>query len=208
MTVGRAEIADVQTGEDVVRLFAEHRLQVVVAAQDSLFPPFIHKMQLHRQTVEPPTPFVVGRAGGQIDQVLRETAFERVDGHVVVVQHDKQVVLVHRGVVQSLERQAACHRAVTDNSHHIAFFIGAAGYIKAQGRRYAVARVSRNERIVFALRRIGKRRQTFELTVRMEAVATAGQNLMRVGLMTYIPNELVVRCVEYIVKRYRQFDSA
>ena len=119
MTVGRTEIADVQTREDIVRLFAEHRLQVVVAAQDSLFPPFIHKMQLHRQTVEPPAPFVVGRAGGQIDQVLRETAFERVDGHMVVVQHDKQVVLVHRGVVHALESQSACHRSVTYDSNRI-----------------------------------------------------------------------------------------
>ena len=45
-----------------------------------------------------------------------------------------------------------------------------------------------DERIVFALRGIREGRQTFELPIGMKAVATTGENLMRVSLMTYVPN--------------------
>ena len=47
--------------------------------------------------------------------------------------------------------------------------------------------MSGNKRIVLALRGIREGRQTFELPVGMKAVATTGENLMRVSLMTYVP---------------------
>ena len=50
---------------------------------------------------------------------MRETAFERVDSHMIVVEHDKQIILVHRGVIQSLECQTAGHSAVTDDGNHV-----------------------------------------------------------------------------------------
>ena len=51
MSVGRTEITDVQTREDIVRLLADHRLEVVVAAKPSLPFMLVHKVHLLRQLV-------------------------------------------------------------------------------------------------------------------------------------------------------------
>ena len=68
--------------------------------------------------------------------------------------------------------------------------------------------MSGDERVVLALRGVRERRQAFELPVGMEAVATTRENLMRVSLMAYVPDEFVVGRVEDIMQGYRQFDSA
>ena len=120
VSVGRTEIADVETREDITALFGEYRFEAVVASQHSAALAFVHTVQLSRNAVEVPSPAVVSFAGRQIHKVLGETAFERVNRHVIVVEDDKQVVFVHRGVVQSLERQAACHSSIADNGDHIA----------------------------------------------------------------------------------------
>ena len=61
-------------------------------------------------------------------------------------------------------------------------------YIQTERRRDRIARMSGDKRIVLALRGIREGRQTFELPIGMKAVATTGENLMRVSLMTYVPN--------------------
>ena len=119
MSVGRTEITDVQTREDIARLLAEHRLEVVVAAKPSLPFMLIYKVHLLRQLVQSPPPFVIGRTGRQIHEILRDTALERINRHVVVIEHDQQVVLVHRGVVQSLKSQTACHRSIAYDGYGI-----------------------------------------------------------------------------------------
>ena len=120
MSVRRTEITDVETREDIARLLAESGFETVVAAQDGTSLALIYQMQLGCQLVQTPTQTVVSGAGRQIHQVLRETAFERVDRHMVVIEHDEQVVLVHRGVVQSLECQTARHRSIAYDCHDVA----------------------------------------------------------------------------------------
>ena len=56
------------------------------------------------------------------------------------------------------------------------------------------------ERVVFALKRRGEGAQTVQLTVRAERLAPTRENLMAVCLMTYVPDEEVVRGVIDIVK--------
>ena len=63
----------------------------------------------------------------------------------------------------------------------------------------------RDKRVVLALRRIGERTQTLELPVCREPVSAPRQYLMRISLVTYIPYQLILRRVEYVVQRYRQF---
>ena len=120
MTVGRTEITDVETREDIAGLLTENSLQTVVTTQHR--PPFafVHQVQLLRDLVQTPTPFIVRRTGRQVHQVLRDTAFERIDGHMVVVQHDQQVVLIHRGVVKTLKGQTTRHGTIPYDSHYIA----------------------------------------------------------------------------------------
>ncbi len=62
--------------------------------------------------------------------------------------------------------------------------------------------------IVFALGALGETRQAIRLTQRANPVAASGQNLVRIGLMTHIPDQTVVRRVEQVVQGDRQLDDA
>ena len=160
-------------------------------------------MQFLRYLIEPPPPFVIGLAGCQINEILGESALERVDRHVVVVEHNQQVVLIHRGVVQSLESQTAGHRPVADDSYDV--LVSADIHAQRSGNR--VAGMSCDEGVVLALCGVGEGREPFELSVCMKTVPSTREDLMRVSLMTYVPNELVLRGVEHIMEGYRQLDS-
>ena len=64
------------------------------------------------------------------------------------------------------------------------------------------------ERVVFALGALGEAGEAAALAQRADAVAPAGQNLVRIGLMADVPDEAVARRVEHVVQRDRQFDDA
>ena len=64
------------------------------------------------------------------------------------------------------------------------------------------------EAVVFALGALGEARQPAALTQRPDAVAPAGQDLVRVGLMADVPDQPVVRRVEHVVQRNGQLDDA
>ena len=119
VTVCRSEITNVQSREDIARLLGEDRFEAVVTAQDSTPFALIYQVQFGGQLINAPTPFVISRAGGQVHEILRDTALERVNRHVVIIEHNKQVVLIHRGVVQSLESQTAGHSSIADDRYDI-----------------------------------------------------------------------------------------
>ncbi len=64
------------------------------------------------------------------------------------------------------------------------------------------------ERVVFALRALGETRKPAALPDRADTVAPAGQDLVRVRLMTDIPDQPVMRRVEDVVQRHGQLDDA
>ncbi len=64
------------------------------------------------------------------------------------------------------------------------------------------------ERVVFTLKRTRKRKNATKLAIGAETVASACENLVAVGLMTYIPYDTVVGRVEHIVECHRQFHHA
>ena len=216
MSVGRTEVTNVQTCEDIIRLFGERRFPVVVSPQHRPAFLFVDQVHLLRQTVEPPSPPVIGRTRRQVHEILGKTAFERVDSHMVVIEHNEQVVLVHRGVVQSLKSQTARHSSVSDDGYGMMAFLFERGglfslseaicYVDSQRRGNRITRVPCDECIVLALARIRERTESFELAVGMKTVATSGKNLMGISLMAYVPNQFVLRSVEYIMQRHRQFD--
>ena len=53
-----------------------------------------------------------------------------------------------------------------------------------------------------------ERRETTVLADRLQLLAPAGENLVGVGLMTYVPEDLVVRRVQQRVQRYGQLARA
>ena len=64
------------------------------------------------------------------------------------------------------------------------------------------------ERVVFALRAPGEAGQPAALTQGADAVAPAGQYLVRIGLVPDIPDQPVLRRVEHRMDRDGQFDHA
>ena len=64
------------------------------------------------------------------------------------------------------------------------------------------------ERVVFAFRALGEAGEAAALAQRADAVAPAGQDLVRIGLMADVPDDAVARRVEHVVQRDRQLDDA
>ena len=66
----------------------------------------------------------------------------------------------------------------------------------------------RAERVVFALGALGEARQAAALAQRADAVAPAGEDLVRIGLVADVPDQPVARRVEDVVQRDGQLDHA
>ena len=64
------------------------------------------------------------------------------------------------------------------------------------------------ERVVFALGALGEAGQPAALAQGADAVAPAGQDLVRIGLVADVPDQPVVRRVEDVMQRDGQFDHA
>ena len=64
------------------------------------------------------------------------------------------------------------------------------------------------ERVVIALGALGEAGQAAAGAQRADAVAAAGQDLVRIGLMADVPDQAVARGVEDVVQRRGQFDDA
>ena len=77
-----------------------------------------------------------------------------------------------------------------------------------QRRRDRRRRVRRAEGVVIALGAEGEARQAAALAQRADAVPPPGQDLVRIGLVADVPDQLVVRRIEQVMKRHRQLDDA
>ena len=66
----------------------------------------------------------------------------------------------------------------------------------------------RAKRVVFALRALGEAGEPAALAERADAVAPAGQDLVRIGLVADVPDEPVARRVEDVVQRDGELDHA
>ncbi len=64
------------------------------------------------------------------------------------------------------------------------------------------------ERVIFAFGALGEAGQAAALPQRADAVAPAGENLVRVGLVADVPDQPVSRRVKDIVERDCQLDDA
>ena len=64
------------------------------------------------------------------------------------------------------------------------------------------------ERVVLALGALGEAREAAGLAQRADAIAPAGEDLVRVGLMADVPDQAIGRRVEHAVQRDGQLDHA
>ena len=135
-------------------------------------------------------------AAHQPRQVLVERAHGWADRHVVVVEHHQQVggdtAMRHTPVVQGLKGHARTHGAVADDGHGFAVFtleLRAQGH--AQRRRNRGGGVRGTEGVVLAFVAARKSRQAAQLAQGVEALAPAGEDLVRIGLVAHVPHQTV-----------------
>ncbi len=128
-------------------------------------------------------------------QVGRERADVRVDGHLVVVQHHQEVLLLQvPGVVQRLEGHAGRHGAVADQRDHDAVLAPmqlAPGH--AEGGRDRGARVAGTEVVVLGFGAPQELGDAVLLPDGVEGQSPAGQHLVRVALVADVEHEAISR---------------
>jgi hypothetical protein len=126
-----------------------------------------------------------------------------------IVQHDDEVAARVPGVVEPLVRQPAAERAVAEDRGDlevVAVEVASGGH--AEGGRDGRARVPGAEGIVRALGPLEEAGQAVLLAQRVEAVAAAGEQLVRVALVPHVPDELIARGLEHVMQRDGELDDA
>ena len=140
---------------------------------------------------------------------IAQGADRRRDRHVIVVEDDDQLVAGRGGVVHRLIGHAGAHRAVADDRDRAPGIAGQlVGDRKAERGGDRGRAVGRSERVVFALAAAGEAAEAAALAERADAVAAAGDDLVRIGLVADVPDQPVGRRVEHIMDRDRQLDHA
>jgi hypothetical protein len=151
----------------------------------------------------------VGAARPQLRQIGRHGADRRRDRHVVVVEDDDQAGIHGAGVVHRLVGHAGRHGAVAYHRDDVAVLhLLVARDRHAERGRDRGRRMGGAERVVLALRPLGEAGQAAALAQRADAVAPAGDDLVRIGLVADVPDQPVGRGVEHIVQRNGELDHA
>jgi hypothetical protein len=64
------------------------------------------------------------------------------------------------------------------------------------------------ERIIFAFRPFGETGKSAAGTQRANPIAPAGQDFVRIGLVSNVPNQSVCRGIEYVMQRNGKLDNS
>ena len=144
----------------------------------------------------------IGAAGDEPRQIGRHGADRRRDRHVVVVEDDDQPLVARAGIVHRLIGHAGRHGAVADHGDDIVLLaVEVARHRHAEAGRNRGRGMRGAERVVFALGALGEAGQAAALAQRADAVAPAGEDLVRIGLMADVPDQPVGRA-------YRRHNAA
>ncbi len=143
-------------------------------------------------------------------EVARQRADVGRDRHPVVVEQDDDRRALAAGLMHGLERHAAGQRAVADDRDDVPVLAVAAAHrlldpdrVADRGRGVAGA-----HDVVLGLVDRAERRQALVLADRVQLIAAAGQDLVRIGLVADVPEDLVARGVEQRVQRDRDLAGA
>ena len=142
-------------------------------------------------------------------EVLAHAANVWSDAHFIVIQDDGHLCLQMRGVVERFKGHAAGHGAVADDGDDIAVFVKEiARHSEAVCCRDRGAGVACAEIVVDALAALWKTGHAAVLSERVETVVAPGEQLMHIGLMADVPDELVLWKIVHIMQRQRDLDDA
>jgi hypothetical protein len=207
MAVDRPEITQVQRFEQVTAP-ADKALDAVVDLAGNLAAEVTAHGELAQRLPDVVLQLVIRLGSGDVREIFLQRADIRVDAHTVVIQDDQQVRIRNTRMVHSLEGQARRHRAIADDRHRFAVSLALIFGCHRHAQRSAdrSRRMPHTKTVVFTLAPVREPAQPVVLSIGCEPVPSACQDLMTVGLMTYIPDQLVIRCIKNVVKGDSQFD--
>ena len=135
-------------------------------------------------------------------QILIQAAVVLGDGHIIVVDKDDEVAVQLGRIVERLERFAAAERTVADDGYHIAVLALEVAALRQTARKaHRGGGVADDEVVVLALVRIAVTGNVVVVLLVQECILTAGQHLVRIGLVGNVEHELVFRGLKNAVQR-------
>ena len=150
-----------------------------------------------------------GTGRQELGEIRAHGADRRRDRHVVVVEDDDESAVARAGVVHRLIGHSGRHGTVADHGNNVVVFpFQIARHGKTQSGRDRGRGMCRAKWIVFAFLTAGEAGQATALTQGANAIAAAGEDLVRIALMADIPDQNVVGGIESIVDRHCQLDHA
>ena len=219
VAVDRAEVRDVHALEQLAR--RQGHADALLELLHGLFDALADAGQVFEDVLGRPAQVFVRVAEPEPREVLGNGPDGRVDGHAVVVEHDQKLPLDEPEVVQGLERAAVDDAGVPDDGDDLGancglriadcglvrgnclLFAGGFQLLRqghSDGRCDRRAGVAHHERVVRAFLRVGKTADAASLTEFLERHFAAGDDLVRVALVAYVPKELVLLEIEGVVQ--------
>ena len=151
----------------------------------------------------------IALVGDDAVEVTRDGADVAIDGPLVVVEHDDQPLGLFGDVVERFERDAVGKGGVAGDGDHVLFAAGQiARHGHAQSGGEGGAGVARAVAVVLALGAQHEAVEAARLPDGFKALAAAGKDLVDVGLVADVEDELVGRRVKDHVEGQREFDDA
>ena len=145
----------------------------------------------------------------QFRQIIIQRANRARDRHVVVIENDQQIRIHRTRIVQRLERHATGHRAIADDGDAAVVFSGQLGCDRhAQRGGDGSAGMTGSKSVIEAFIAFGKAGDAVRHAQPAHRRAPAGQYLVRIGLVTDIPHQLVFRRVVDVMQRDGQLHRA
>ncbi len=208
VAVDRAHVLVAQVGEEV--LLVEEGLHRPLPPVDKGVEPLPDDGDRGDHVVEALPEVLVDGGRGKPAQVAGHRPDVRPDRHLVVVEHDDQVLPDLACVAEGLEGHAAGEGSVADHGDDLA--LGVAPKLlaekQAQGRRKRGRGVSRVERVVGAFAPFRETAHPVPTPQRGKILPAAGDDLVRVALVTDVPDDLVAGGFEYPVQGQGQLHHA
>ena len=200
VSVHRTEIPDAEilkqaTGE-------QHALQPLVDARDNFLKAFALR-QFPGNAPHLILELVVGGIADDAIEILRNRTDVLGDRHPVVVQDEDDLLVDLTGVVQRFVGHATGHGAVANDGHDVVVLLQlctGSGHAQCSGQRGGC--VTRAERVVNAFFTLEKSGKPAVLLQRVEFLVAARDQLVRIGLMPCVPDDLVLGRVVHLVQRH------
>ena len=122
MTVIQAKVADIQTLEDIL-LTREQGLQCIAETHDQALAVIVDDVMATQELICLVAQFIIAVRRVQVIHVGAQGTHVGINGHVVVVEYDDQIIGIGRGIIDAFKGQSSADACITDYGYHLTVFI-------------------------------------------------------------------------------------